>query len=81
MKLLFSETALRNYKNLSKSLRKTADKQFLFLLKDFRHPSLRAKKYDESKDIWQARVSINYRFYFRIQENCYEIIAIIKHMK
>ena len=32
-------------------------KQSLLLLQDFRHPSLRAKKYDESRGRWQARVT------------------------
>ena len=32
-------------------------KQLGQLLRDLRHPSLRAKKYDEARDIWQARVN------------------------
>lgn len=81
MRLLFSETALRNYRSLPKLLQKISDKQFSFLLKNFRHPSLRAKKYDEAKDVWQARINRGYRFYFRIYGDCYEIIAITKHLK
>jgi hypothetical protein len=29
-------------------------------------PSLRAKKYDEAQDYWQARVNRDWRFYFTI---------------
>jgi plasmid maintenance system killer protein len=36
------------------------------LVQDLHHPSLHAKKYDESNDRWQARVNKNWRFYFRI---------------
>ncbi len=81
MRFAFSETALRNYRNLPEFLQKTADKQFSFLLKNFRYPSLHAKKYDEAKDVWQARISGDYRFYFRIRGDCYEIVSIIKHPK
>jgi hypothetical protein len=33
------------------------DKQVSLLLENLNHPSLHAKKYDESLDLWQARVS------------------------
>lgn len=42
-------------------------KQTRYLLKDIRHSSLRAKKYDEAHDIWQARLNGGYRFYFILQ--------------
>ena len=34
------------------------------MLSDIRYPSLHAKKYDESGDLWQARVIRDWRFYF-----------------
>ncbi len=81
MKLSFSGKALRDYQKLPKNLQKTADKQFSFLLRGLKHPSLHAKKYDENLDVWQARVSKSYRVYFRIERDVYQIIAIIKHPK
>jgi len=33
-------------------------KQLAFLERDLRHPSLQAKKFDESAGIWQARVNL-----------------------
>ena len=33
------------------------EKQLALLLSNPRHPSLRAKKYDEARGIWQARVT------------------------
>ena len=39
------------------SVRKAFDKQVGLLAENLRHPSLRAKKYDEANDIWQARVT------------------------
>jgi len=42
---------------------------------------LRAKKYDESADLWQARVSKDWRFYFQIRGDVYFIVGIIPHPK
>lgn len=56
-------------------------RQAAHLLKSIRHPSLRAKKYDEARDIWQARVDRNYRFYFSIRGNTYILLDIRTHPK
>ena len=56
MKVVFSAKALREYQDLPHRIRTAADKQLDFLLKNITHPSLHAKKYDESQNIWQARV-------------------------
>ncbi|MDO8569879.1 MAG: hypothetical protein Q7R89_03880 [bacterium] len=81
MRVILSKRAFKDYGDLSENLKKTADKQFNFLLKNLNHSSLRAKKYDESRDIWQGRISGNWRFYFQIHGDVYEIVTIIKHPK
>ena len=81
MKIEFSEHALGDYENLLKTLQRTANKQFDFLLRNIQHPSLHAKKYDEAKNIWQGRITKNYRFYFKIIGDNYFIVRIIKHPK
>ena len=43
--------------------------------------SLRAKKYDEARDIWQARVDSGWRFYFRIEGDTYILETIRPHPK
>lgn len=60
-------------------IRKAFYKQLRFLLTDIRHPSLRAKKYDESGDVWQMRVTDNVRCYFVIDSDCYVFLDIEKH--
>jgi hypothetical protein len=51
------------------------------LLENLRHSSLHAKKYDESKDLWQARVTGAWRFYFLIQDDIYLMTEIKVHPK
>jgi mRNA interferase RelE/StbE len=57
------------------------DKQLALLVGDLRHPSLRAKKYDEARDIWQGRVNASWRFYFKIQADAYPLFDLIPHPK
>ncbi len=62
-------------------MRKAFDKQASLLIENLHHPSLRAKKYDETKDIWQARVNRAWRFYFTIRDDTYIITRLIPHPK
>jgi len=71
----------REYKKFPTVVQKAFEKQLIYLLRDIRHPSLRAKKYDEARDIWQARVTGDIRFYFRIESDTYRLLNIRKHPK
>ena len=63
------------------TVRKAFFKQIRFLEQNLQHPSLRAKKYAETQDIWQARVNRGWRFYFIIFQAEYVIRDIIPHPK
>ena len=65
MKVSFTERFRRSYRGGTNPVRQAFDKQLAHLLRDLRHPSLRAKKYDVARDIWQARVSGGWRLGFR----------------
>jgi hypothetical protein len=73
--------AVKNYIAAPASIRKAFDKQVKLLVENLHHPSLHAKKYDEAKDLWQAQVNRDWRFYFLIQDETYLILAIIPHPK
>ncbi len=81
MRLLYSERFRKSYESAPVRVRRVFDKQAVLLLKDLRHPSLRAKKYDEVNNIWQARVNRDWRFYFSIQGDAYLLHEIIAHPK
>ena len=57
MRLDFSPHFVRNYNKAPEKIQRAFDKQSLLLLRNLRHPSLRAKKYDEGADLWQGRVT------------------------
>lgn len=79
MKVVFTEKFIRTYHSLPKEIQKKFEKQLTYLLKNFRHPSLRCKKYDEKRGIWQARLDRYYRFYFLINENTFILLEIKPH--
>jgi len=81
MKAAFSQRFTRQYRALSAERKVKFDRQLGLLLSNLRHPSLRAKKYDEARDVWQARVDEDYRFYFKIEGDTYRILAIRHHPK
>lgn len=80
MKYLTSKHFDRSFEKFPANIRIRFEKQVCFLLIDIRHPSLRAKKYDETRGIWQARVTDNVRFYFVIRDDTYILIDIERHL-
>ena len=81
MKTRFSKSFLDELDSFPILIEKKFQKQLNFLISDIRHPSLRAKKYDESGDVWQARVNDNVRFYFKIEGDTYLLTSIKHHPK
>lgn len=63
MKIVATPYFKKSFSLLPKETKIKFRKQVNFLLENLRHPSLRAKKYNEKKKIWQARVDASYRFY------------------
>ena len=81
MRFRHTQRSREQVSSAPRHVQKALDKQLRFLVEDLRHPSLRAKKYDEATDIWQARVTRGWRFYFQIQGDTYVILAVIAHPK
>jgi mRNA-degrading endonuclease RelE of RelBE toxin-antitoxin system len=77
MQLLYTERFRRSYADAPASIQKRCDKQLALLVRNLRHPSLRAKKYDEVRDIWQARVNGGWRLYFVIRGDLYYLLDMI----
>jgi mRNA interferase RelE/StbE len=71
----------RAYKKAPPNIQAAMDKQIVLLLQNLRHPSLRAKKYDEGQDLWQARVTKDWRIYFQIEADTYVLVGLMAHPK
>lgn len=81
MKTRPSERFRRSFDAAPPSVQKAIDKQLQLLITNARHPSLHAKKYDETRGIWQARVNRDWRFYFQIENDTYHLIDVMPHPK
>ncbi len=81
MKLDQTRHFLRSYNEAPLEIQRAFDKKSALLLQNLHHPSLRAKKYSETEDKWQARVNRDWRFFFRIVADTYIITDIIPHPK
>jgi hypothetical protein len=79
VRLRLTPLALKAYLAAPADVRKAFDKQSRLLVTNLLHPSLHAKKYDESEDLWQARVNRSWRFYFNILGDTYLVRDIIPH--
>jgi mRNA interferase RelE/StbE len=81
MRATYTERFRRSYEDAPGAIQCAFDRRITLLIKNLRHPSLRTKKYDEARDIWQARVNGGWRFDFRISGDTYELLDLIHHPK
>ncbi|MBI2100167.1 MAG: hypothetical protein HYT48_02405 [Candidatus Vogelbacteria bacterium] len=81
MRPIFSHRFVRQLEKFSPTVQRVFYKQLGLLVGNLRHPSLRAKKYEEGKGTWQARVDQDIRFYFLIEDDTYILLDIKKHPK
>jgi len=79
--LYYTDRVLKSYAAAPQRIQEAFDKQVGLLAENLRRPSLRAKKYDESRDTWQGRVTRSWRFYFTIDDDAYTLLDIIAHPK
>jgi len=81
MQVKLTDKVGKQFVALTKHLQKNARKQFKYLIEDFHHPSLNAKKYQVSDEVWQGRIDKSWRFYFHIIEPHHIIISVINQPK
>lgn len=81
MKVVISDAVIDALEKAPPAVGKAFYKQVKLLEQNLHHPSLRAKKYDEANDRWQARVSKDWRLYFRIIDDTYQVSKVIPHPK
>ena len=79
MKIHFSKNSGRKYKTLSQEIQKTAGKQFIKLLENPKTISLQLKKMQGHPDIWEIRITKEYRTTLQIENDLYRIRKIGTH--
>ena len=81
MRIRYTNRFLQQHRKAPQTVQRVFEKQVGFLLENLRHPSLRAKKYDDGRNLWQARVNDDWRVYFSIDGDTYTLHTIRRHPK
>jgi mRNA-degrading endonuclease RelE of RelBE toxin-antitoxin system len=81
MNVRLSDRAIAQLAVAPPAIQKAFIKQISFLSRDVTHPSIHAKKYDETDKLWQGRVNQDWRFYYTVLNDCYRVEAIVPHPK
>lgn len=71
MNLYRTERFKEAYKNLPLNIKSQAREKLNLFVNNIYHPSLRVKKIKGTDNIWEASITMNYRFTFeRIKNGC-----------
>ena len=81
MRAFYTKRFLEQYASAPPAIQRAVDRRIALLVQNLRHPSLRAKMYDEARGMWQARANGGWRFYFTIEGDLYHLIDLIPHPK
>ena len=81
MKLQWTPHFLRAYRKAPKEIQAAFDKQSLLFLRTSAIRLFAPKSTTKPKTVWQARVTKDWRFYFRIEGTTYVLQDITRHPK
>ncbi len=79
MRILSTKPFDRDYEALPKRIKDLARGKLALLLENPRHPSLRVKKMEDPRQIWEGSITASYRFTFQIQGTTYLLRRIGTH--
>jgi mRNA interferase RelE/StbE len=80
MRFRVTEHFAKGYKKLPADIQAQVDKQISLLLENPKHPSLRIKKMQGTRgEIFEGRISKNYRFTFQIEKDTYILRKVGPH--
>ena len=79
MKTLTSKPFDKDYQSLPEKIQNLTNGKLRLLLQNPHHPSLRIKKMEDPREIWEGRITKNYRFTFQIKGDTYVLRRIGPH--
>ena len=79
MKVLTTKPFDQDYEALPKNIQDLVDRKLKIFLQNPRHPSLRVKKMEDPKEIWEASITKAYRFTFQIKKDTYTLRRVGTH--
>jgi len=79
MQLIQTTHFNRDYKKLPPTIQKRTDEKLRLFVQNLSHPSLRIKRVQKYKGVFEGSVTKNYRFFFQITTGGYILLRVGKH--
>jgi len=79
LRIEFSNKFIRAYKKLDRDTRLQVDKTLRAMALNPKHPSLRLKRVQGTKDIWEASVNMSIRITLRFTEDIIQLRNVGTH--
>lgn len=79
MKVARDPRFIRDFAALPAPIQERAEKTLALFLRNPRHPSLQTHKMEGHRDIWEGRITDDYRFTFHIEGDLYKLRRIGTH--
>ena len=84
MNVVKAKSFEKDYKKLTKKIQQRIKKSLQLLAENSRHPSLRVKKtkgkiFKDYNDIFEGRITKDYRFFFLMQGDTFYLLRCGKH--
>ena len=79
MQLIQTTHFKRDYKKLPPSIQKKTDEKLKLLVQNLSHPSLRVKRVQKYKGVFEGSITRDYRFFFQITTEGYVLLRVGKH--
>jgi len=79
MQLIQTTHFKRDYKKLPSPIQKRTDEKLKLLVQNLFHPSLRVKRVQKYKGVFEGSITKDYRFFFQITTKGYILLRIGTH--
>jgi len=79
MQLIQTTHFERDYKRLPPTIQKRTDEKLKLLVQNLSHPSLRVRRVQKYKGVFEGSITKDYRFFFQIATEGYILLRIGKH--
>ncbi|MFH1192495.1 MAG: hypothetical protein V1655_03395 [bacterium] len=79
IKLQWTKSFKKNYQVLPEDIKERTKKQLRVFIENPRHPSLRVKKMQDPRNIYEGRITYSYRFTFQAEGEIYILRKIGSH--
>ena len=79
MKIETERSFDQDYARLPRHIQERIDKQLALFLTNPRHPSLRTRKMEGRRDVWEGHVTRDYCFTFKIIGDAYRLRRVGTH--